>query len=86
MCRNQQVNDGCFATIDDVPKFALTLTVPALLAGKYMFCSVPASTKAWAVNEMLTAEISENCPATILRRHDGASLYCDPESYSMVRL
>ncbi len=86
VCRNQQVNDGCFATIDDVPKYALTLTVPALLAGKYMFCSVPAPTKAWAVNEMLTAEISENCPATILRKHDSAALYCDPDSSAKVTL
>ena len=80
VCRNQQVNDGCFATIDDVPKYALTLTVPALMAGGAMFCSVPAPTKAWAVNEMLTAEINENCPATILRTHSNAHLYCDPDS------
>ena len=80
VCRNQQVNDGCFATIDDVPKYALTLTVPALMAGSAMFCSVPAPTKAWAVNEMLTAEINENCPATILRTHENAHLYCDQDS------
>ena len=80
VCRNQQVNDGCFATIDDVPKYALTLTVPALMAGKAMFCSVPAPTKAWAVNEMHTAEINENCPTTILRTHGNAHLYCDPDS------
>ena len=49
VCRNQQVNDGCFAAIDDVPTHALTLTVPALMAGKELYCIVPAKTKAWAV-------------------------------------
>ena len=80
VCRNQQVNDGCFEKLADVPQYALTLTVPALMAGKKMFCSVPAATKAWAVEKMLTAEINEECPATILRTHDSASLYCDPDS------
>ena len=46
ICRNQQVNDGCFAVIDDVPKYAITLTVPTLFAGKHLFCIVPAKTKA----------------------------------------
>ena len=80
ICRNQQVNDGCFATIDDVPKTALTLTVPALFAGKYLFCIVPAKTKAEAVKNTLTGEISEACPASILRRHDSAILYLDADS------
>ena len=86
-CRNQQVNDGCFAKLDDVPKYALTLTIPALTNAKYMFCSVPAITKAWAVNEMLTTEIiDEHCPATILRLHDNATLYCDKDSSSLLKL
>ncbi len=82
VCRTQQVNDGCFPTVDDVPTHALTLTVPALLAAKAMFCSVPAKTKAWAVNETLTANISENCPATAMRNHDNATMYCDADSAS----
>ena len=87
MCRQQQVNDGCFATLADVPTHAVTLTIPALTAAKYMFCSVPASTKAWAVNEMLTTEdIDEHCPATILRLHDNATLYCDKDSSSLLKL
>ena len=84
VCRQQQVNDGCFATIDDVPTHALTLTVPALLAASKMFCSVPAATKAWAVRETLNAEISENCPATAMRNHGGAILYIDADSASML--
>ncbi len=80
-CRLQQVHDGCFACIDDVPQYALTLTVPALTAAERMFCVVPYATKAAAVKEMLTTtHIDEHCPATILRRHSGATLYCDQES------
>ena len=86
ICRNQQVNDGCFVSIDDVPKFALTLTVPALMNAEYNFCVVPASTKAWAVNRTLTGEISEECPATILRRKDNAIMYCDADSASMLEV
>lgn len=80
ICRHQQVNDGCFKTIDEVPTHALTLTVPTLYKADYLFCSVPAATKAAAVYAMLHDDISEKCPATILRRHDHAVLYCDPDS------
>lgn len=80
-CRRQQVHDGCFATIEEVPKYALTLTVPALMAGKKLFCVVPYSTKAAAITELLTTEqIDAHCPATALRLHESAILYCDKES------
>jgi len=83
ICRNQQVNDGCFKSIDEVPTHALTLTVPTLFAASSLFCSVPAKTKAWAVKETLTSDkIDEHCPATIMRRHADATLYCDPDSAS----
>lgn len=72
ICRNQQVNDGCFAKLDDVPKTAITLTVPTLFAGDYLFCIVPAATKARAARATLCDEISEKCPATVLRRHKNA--------------
>ena len=77
VCRNQQVNDGCFAKIDDVPTHALTLTIPTLTNVKAMFCSVPAATKRWAVNETINGEITDQCPATIMRKHANAILYCD---------
>ncbi len=66
ICRRQQVNDGCFARIDDVPTHALTLTVPTLTRAPYLFCIVPAPTKAWAVRETLTGSIDEHCPASVL--------------------
>ena len=85
VCRNQQVNDGCFEKIDDVPKYALTLTVPTLMSAKYNFCVVPAKTKAVAVKNTVFGEISEQCPATILRNKDSAILYCDNDSSSLIR-
>ena len=84
ICRNQQVNDGCFAKIEDVPTHALTLTVPALVKAPYLFCIVPAPTKAWAVKETLTGTVDEHCPASILRTHDNAKLYLDKDSSSLI--
>ena len=80
ICRNQQVHDGCFPTLDDVPQYALTLTVPAMMAAKYLICTVPAATKAAAVKAMLTGEIGEHCPATALRLHDHTEMFLDPDS------
>ena len=85
VCRQQQVNDGCFEKFEDVPTHALTLTVPTLFKGGYLFCSVPAPTKAAAVKETLTTDlIDEHCPATILRRHPNAIMYCDADSASLL--
>ena len=84
VCRNQQVHDGCFSHLDDGPQRAMTLTVPTLFAGKHLFCIVPAKTKAPAVYATLYGEISEKCPATILRRHQSAFLYLDGDSSSLL--
>ncbi len=80
VCRQQQVNDGCFASIDQVPTHALTLTIPALASAGHLFCTVPAATKAWAVAQTVSAEVSEKIPATVMRNHQDATLYCDPDS------
>lgn len=81
-CRNQQVNDGCFNTIDEVPTHAITLTIPTLIGAKYIFCMVPGQTKAEAVFKTVTGEITEECPASILKRHKNAKLYIDANSGS----
>lgn len=80
VCRQQQVNDGCFARLDDVPAYAMTLTCPTLMRATWKFCIVPAPTKAEAVMRTLTWDIDERCPATILRRSDNAVLYLEPAS------
>lgn len=84
ICRNQQVNDGCFAKLDDVPKTAMTVTVPGLMRAKALFCIVPAKTKAAAIARMVNGEINEECPATILRHQPAAKLYLDADSSSML--
>lgn len=84
ICRMQQVHDGCFPTIDDVPRFAVTLTVPALMSAEYLICTVPAATKANAVKAMLTGEYGECCPATALRKHSNAKMFLDADSAAKV--
>ena len=84
VCRMQQVHDGCFPTFDDVPKYALTLTVPTLMSAEYLVCTVPASTKANAVKAMLEGEYGEICPATALRKHKGARMFLDKDSAQRV--
>jgi glucosamine-6-phosphate deaminase len=81
LCRIQQVNDGCFPDFKTVPKYALTLTIPALTSAKHLFCMVPGPTKRAAVKETLQGEISTRCPATILRKHVDCKLYVDMDSY-----
>ena len=80
VCRMQQVHDGCFASLDLVPKYALTLTVPALVNADYHFCIVPAASKANAVRETVYGPIGEKCPATSLRTCEHAVLYVDQDS------
>jgi len=82
ICRQQQVNDGCFAALSEVPTHAITLTIPALANGKHLFCTVPAATKAWAVEHTLLGPVSAEIPATIMRRHEDAALFCDADSGS----
>lgn len=84
ICRMQQVHDGCFPNIDSVPKYALTLTVPALMSARYLVCTVPAPTKANAVRAMLEGEYGEVCPATSLRKHEGAKMFLDRDSAAQV--
>lgn len=83
-CRAQQVHDGCFATLADVPAQAFTLTIPVLMSAPYTFCIVPARTKAEAVRNTLYAPVCEKYPSTILRRKAHARLYLDTDSASLL--
>jgi glucosamine-6-phosphate deaminase len=84
--RQQQVNDGCFKTLEQVPTHALTLTVPALLQAAYVYCMVPGSNKAPAVYHTLHEDISEVHPSTFLRRHPHAVLFLDKDSAAKASL
>ncbi len=80
VCRMQQVHDGCFASIDEVPQYALSLTVPELMSCDKAFVVVPAPAKANAVKATIEHEISDQVPSTILRQHPDATLYVDSDS------
>jgi glucosamine-6-phosphate deaminase len=79
-CRRQQVNDGCFADISKVPRYAITLTVPVFKNAPTLFCVVPAKTKARAVKATVEGDVGETCPATVMRNHPDATLYLDTDS------
>jgi glucosamine-6-phosphate deaminase len=85
-CRNQQVNDGCFLSLEEVPSKALTLTIPVLMNAQFAFCMVPGKTKAKAVVNTLNGEICETYPSTILRKHPNAIMFLDNESASLVEI
>jgi glucosamine-6-phosphate deaminase len=84
ICRQQQVNDGAFECLGDVPRSAITVTIPAMLRAPRVIVSVPGATKARAVKATLQDSISTACPATILRRHPGAHLFLDSDSASLL--
>lgn len=84
--RLQQVNEGHFASLDETPTHAITLTIPALLAAKSVIIIVPEARKAEAVRRAVLEPVSEDCPASILRRTLGARLFLDRQSASRLSL
>ena len=80
VCRNQQVAEGWFTAIDQVPQYAITLTIPTLLRVPKLIVSVPGRRKAKIVRSTLHGPFSTECPATILRTHPNVTMYLDPES------
>jgi glucosamine-6-phosphate deaminase len=77
VCRNQQVNDGAFASLDEVPKDALSLTIPTLMARPKLFAIAPGPAKRDAIKNTVEGPISTTCPASILRTHPDAHLLID---------
>jgi len=84
ICRQQQVNDGCFPTIAAVPRHALTITLPVFARAGLLSCHVPTVRKAAAVRDTLTGPIGVACPATLMRQHPNAALYLDPAAASLL--
>ncbi|MCG9793110.1 6-phosphogluconolactonase [Flavobacterium algicola] len=83
-CRIQQVNDGCFQSMERVPERAITLTIPTLFKGSHLFCVVLGANKSEAVKNTLTEPISTSCPASILTTHPDCKFYFDEEAYKQV--
>ena len=82
--RRQQVAEGHFATIDDVPTHAITVTIPALIGAGRVLAIVPEARKAVPVRDALQGPITTDCPASFLRRQAHATLYLDTESASLL--
>lgn len=83
-CRMQQVGEGHFASLEDVPERALSLSIPAILAARVISCVVPDRRKAEAVRGALEGRITPDCPASALRRHNQVYLYLDEASASLL--
>ncbi len=84
-CRMQQLGEGWFATFDDVPKQALSLTIPSILKSRLISCVVPEGRKAEAVYNTLYGAISTDCPASILRTHPNSVLFLETESACKIK-
>ncbi|MFQ5752988.1 MAG: 6-phosphogluconolactonase, partial [bacterium] len=84
VCRQQQVNGGCFPTLADVPECAITLTVPALMSAEAIFIVVPGVTKTEAVYRTIKGPIATSCPASITRLHDDCHLFLDKDSAAKI--
>lgn len=84
-CRRQQVNDGCFQQLEDVPTYALTITIPALFRSAFAYAIVPGTFKADAIYHTINSPISATYPSTILRTHPNAVLFIDEQSASKLQ-
>ncbi len=84
-CRMQQLGEGWFPTLEDVPAQAITLTIPAIMNSRTISCLVPHKRKAPAVRNTLNGPIGTSCPASILRKHPRAVLFLDEDSASEIQ-
>jgi glucosamine-6-phosphate deaminase len=85
-CKRQQVNEGHFPTMSEVPAQAITVTIPALLRAGRVVAVVPEARKADSVAAALQGPVSSECPASALRTKTGATLHLDPDSASRLAL
>ncbi|HUC04047.1 MAG TPA: glucosamine-6-phosphate deaminase [Acidimicrobiales bacterium] len=83
-CRQQQVNEGHFADLDAVPKYAITVTIPALLRARQVIAVVPEARKARPVRDALMGPVATSCPASALRTIDHATVHLDPGSAGLL--
>lgn len=84
-CRRQQFGEGWFASLDDVPRQAISMSITQIMKSAHIICTVPERRKAEALRATLEGEISPQTPASILRRHPDCRLFADRESASLLR-
>lgn len=83
-CRRQQLGEGWFATLDDVPRRAISMSIRQILKTKEIICFVPDARKAKAVKTCFEGEIGPLAPASILRTHKQTTVYLDKESAALL--
>jgi glucosamine-6-phosphate deaminase len=79
-CRRQQVGEGWFASLDDVPRRAISMSIPQILDARAIICVVPDARKAAAVHACVDGPVSPMAPASALQRHEETTLFLDRES------
>lgn len=84
-CRKQQLGEGWFKTLEQVPKQAISMSIKQILKSKFIICSVPDQRKAQAVFDTVTCEISPEHPASILRNHPNTMVYLDKDAASLLK-
>jgi glucosamine-6-phosphate deaminase len=83
-CRRQQLGEGWFPTLEDVPEKAISMSIRQIMKSKTIICTVPDQRKAGAVHNALHAPVSPDCPATILRDHPETFLFLDRDAASLI--
>lgn len=83
-CKKQQVGEGWFASLEDVPSKAITMSASQIMKSNNIICTVPGDRKAEAVKKCFEGEISPHCPASILKKHDNAFIYLDQDSAQLL--
>jgi len=83
-CKTQQVREGWFATLDDVPKIAITITVHEIMQSKVVISAVPYPQKANAIKDTMENDVTNMVPSTILKTHPDWSLYVDADSAALL--
>ena len=84
-CRRQQVGEGWFAALEEVPQQAITVSVPQLLKSRRIVCTVPDARKAPAVRNALEGPVTNLCPASVLQTHAACTVFLDPASAGNIR-
>lgn len=84
-CRRQQMGEGWFPTLQDVPQQAISMSIQQILKSKAIVCSVPDERKAAAVKACLQGEISPEAPASILQQHSQTTVYLDKPAASLLQ-
>lgn len=83
-CRFQQMGEGWFKTLEDVPKQAISMSVKQILKSKNIICSVPDKRKANAVKGAVSGDISPLVPSSILQNHSATWLYLDTDAAALL--